>query len=512
MPAPAVAPVAGRSGRWIGILVRAAALLVAARLVNYHVHPARSVGLVVAAVVLTAVSVISPKFTGALDRSAVAVGHAVGHVVTAAGIVLIEVGVDLPARLVNRLRGRDPLTGLTHGQRDQPQWRARANEVDHPRRAYGVDLPSTAPVDAGRPVSRAVRIIGWVAMVGVLNSAIGAVVRELRAGYGDHAPRTLQPAGPPPVLVQDPKPPDPRADTPAMRPYPFRRELFADQNRLAYYDSPYLTGHAANSSTRYFNFVNGVRRSWEPRAEPGQRLPVVWLLGGSTIWGEAQRDEHTIASELARIAARAGTPIRVVNLGVQGFVNFQDVLVFEQKLAELPSPDLALFYDGANDFANQISLPTSDPSHLPVAMGFPEDTGSVSPDSLYERWAETSVVTQIWRAIRGRSTAPPPIKAAVDDFISVWQRGIDLARLIAADHRVETRFYLQPAKWFDENDAFPIVRRRLPRGVVDLSDALDHPPSPVYVDAIHTNELGARLVAERMWSNIRGDVSQLGAG
>lgn len=39
-------------------------------------------------------------------------------------------------------------------------------------------------------------------------------------------------------------------------------------------------------------------------------------------------------------------------------------------------------------------------------------------------------------------------------------------------------------------------------GGIDISSALDAPEGPVYIDGIHTNELGARLVAEAMWPRL----------
>ena len=39
-------------------------------------------------------------------------------------------------------------------------------------------------------------------------------------------------------------------------------------------------------------------------------------------------------------------------------------------------------------------------------------------------------------------------------------------------------------------------------GAVDLSGALRSVATPVYIDAVHTNELGARVVAEALWAQV----------
>jgi hypothetical protein len=42
--------------------------------------------------------------------------------------------------------------------------------------------------------------------------------------------------------------------------------------------------------------------------------------------------------------------------------------------------------------------------------------------------------------------------------------------------------------------------------VIDLTDALDDEPSPVFYDATHTNERGARVVAEAIYGHIEDDL------
>ena len=39
--------------------------------------------------------------------------------------------------------------------------------------------------------------------------------------------------------------------------------------------------------------------------------------------------------------------------------------------------------------------------------------------------------------------------------------------------------------------------------MVDLADALDGHPDPLFWDTVHTNEAGARLVAEAAWPELR---------
>ena len=48
----------------------------------------------------------------------------------------------------------------------------------------------------------------------------------------------------------------------------------------------------------------------------------------------------------------------------------------------------------------------------------------------------------------------------------------------------------------------PEMRRRVPKGVVDLSDALDGVDRPVYKDYVHVNEYGAKVLAAQMLKDL----------
>jgi hypothetical protein len=83
----------------------------------------------------------------------------------------------------------------------------------------------------------------------------------------------------------------------------------------------------------------------------------VFLFGGSTMWGTAQRDDHTIAAETARRLqplAGPGARIEVTNFGETGYVFTQGILNLILQLRSGSRPDAVVFYDGLNDAAATI--------------------------------------------------------------------------------------------------------------------------------------------------------------
>ena len=101
------------------------------------------------------------------------------------------------------------------------------------------------------------------------------------------------------------------------------------------------------------NVNDGIRRSYEPAASGD---PVeVYFLGGSAMFGWFQRDEHTIPSEVARLAEADGIPVRVVNHATPAYVNWQESLKLQALVTSGHRPDVAVFYDGANELVSQFT-------------------------------------------------------------------------------------------------------------------------------------------------------------
>lgn len=84
-------------------------------------------------------------------------------------------------------------------------------------------------------------------------------------------------------------------------------------------------------------------------APTARRRQRVFLFGGSTMWGQGARDEHTIASELAKQLAAEGVAGDVYNCGQLGYVSTQELIMLERELQRGNVPDLVVFYDGVND-------------------------------------------------------------------------------------------------------------------------------------------------------------------
>jgi lysophospholipase L1-like esterase len=130
----------------------------------------------------------------------------------------------------------------------------------------------------------------------------------------------------------------------------FNREY--DITRPQRWKSYLYWGRIPSFRGRYVNIDSAGRRVTPQPATPAKPVARVFFFGGSTMWGTAQRDDHTIAAEASRrlqALAGPGNRIEVTNFGESGYVSTQELIELELQLRAGNRPDVVVFYDGIND-------------------------------------------------------------------------------------------------------------------------------------------------------------------
>lgn len=267
------------------------------------------------------------------------------------------------------------------------------------------------------------------------------------------------------------------------------------------------------------NETDGVRAGWTPPACDCRRLRV-WWLGGSAAWGAFQRDEHTLPSQIARVAHEQGVTLDITNYALPAWVLGQESARVGQLTTTEPPPDLVIFYDGGNELTRQ---------------DFRNDVGrgdDESPTSAAEQEIAQLLLAGPFGEPRPEPTVPsdrklPPERVATA-AMNRYTRDVDLARRITESVGATPVFVWQPlapdapasarraeAVTTVLRDRYhrmaPVVERLLPDEVIDLSDSLDAVDRPVFRDLWHTNEYGARVVAEALVDRLLPDFRRLAA-
>ncbi len=346
--------------------------------------------------------------------------------------------------------------------------------------------------------------------------------------------------------------------------------MLAEQSPLPGVKDPYLGYRLTTLDGQYTNITDGIRKSYEP-AVSGDRVSV-WFFGASALFGDGQRDEHTIPSEFARLAEADGIPVEVRNYGRPGTSMWQELELFEQVMATGQKPDLVVFYDGFNDLAWQMNVRLSaEPDNIFETAGTdssttgataPGDAGAtVTPPSssgdggtsfsdVVGAYWDQSASHHVYDAVHdlfagsdqpsvqfakgvdesavGVAQTSAQITEAATNAVSIQARAANVATAIAGGVGAETAFFWQPSVFtkqlvpdekaylkltgYQPERWVPAVdqARALLKGTpyVDLSTSLDGLPQPLLWDFVHTNEEGARLSAQAIYANLHDKLQQ----
>jgi len=145
---------------------------------------------------------------------------------------------------------------------------------------------------------------------------------------------------------------DYRLTSDAFADSPWAQDYFREDWEAAHLEwHPYVYWHLKPYRGNYVNVdAEGIRRTL-PAAEgaPSSNAVDIFMFGGSTMWGNGARDDHTIASALARMLRERGVACDVTNFGESGYVSTQELITLTLQLRKGNVPDVVVFYDGVND-------------------------------------------------------------------------------------------------------------------------------------------------------------------
>lgn len=117
--------------------------------------------------------------------------------------------------------------------------------------------------------------------------------------------------------------------------------------------NPYVYWRRLPFKGQYVNVnTQGLRKTWSTNKNKVSKTPeiMIFMFGGSTMWGEFARDNYTIPSHLSKLLSDSTNKnIKIYNYGETGYVSTQEVITLMKEINNGNIPDIVIFYDGVND-------------------------------------------------------------------------------------------------------------------------------------------------------------------
>ncbi|MFN8019018.1 MAG: hypothetical protein U0P45_12975 [Acidimicrobiales bacterium] len=472
-----------------------------------------SPALAVAALAAAALLTFAALRPGPVRRAMDAIGHAVGGAVAAVLLAIVWLlAVELPG-LVGKLLRIDPFDG--------PERRAGSRWIDRARRdvtptARWAPEPGLVPVARRTRRRRRIGLGAFVVVTGLLFAAVTYVTTTTRTTpFGILGPATTARS------VAPPFPPGTPAAYEGDAWYP---QLKADTQWLwtvATAWDPFAMQRIKDVQTKTINVRDGVRRSWAPPACDGCKRLKVWFYGGSAAFGLGQRDQHTIASELARAAWRDGVALDVENRGEPGWLHWQDANRYAWDLATYGAPDAVVFYDGFNEIFGTEGLDDVGDGYAPVDPYAVVYWRTVTDHARAPDAPDGARMLPVPSLDRSLSSSEQAATLIMDRYDRSRKMSVAMSEQAGAP----TDWFWQPNRWSRPRvDGEPNtgdfaqwarldrqLQRRLDPDVHDLSDVLDDVRRPVYWDDVHHDEEAARTIGEAMWQQLKPRYEALAA-
>lgn len=423
--------------------------------------------------------------------------RAVGTVLTVVLLGVVYLVVFTPIGLWQRVTGRDVIRRLSDPAKPS-YWEpvVPAPAALHTR-TFTLEGQLTRPGGGAAPRWLvAVRLCSLVVFVMALNYVAGWAM--VRAGIWQH---------------QD----DRIFEQPSWIRAADWRDAYREEWRAAeFHYRPIIGWERRAASGKHINSKDGVRATYQP-ASP--RPVTVAFFGGSTMFGSAARDDHTIPSQFSRLAEARGVPVHVENRGELGYSAWQEVSLFTwlASSGRLPPGSVAVFYDGYNDVASQMTRPAVElRDALRTARERYEEPWNVQrfADHYSAVRIALNKLTQqdVPNGVRQRCASPADTARA---SAKVHHAAADVAFRLGDSYGIHVVWFFQPVLFTKKTlaadeaallrrydprcvEAYRAARAEWDRRVVDVTDALDGIDQSVYWDAVHLTEDGNRIVAERL--------------
>jgi lysophospholipase L1-like esterase len=287
----------------------------------------------------------------------------------------------------------------------------------------------------------------------------------------------------------------------------------------------------SNFHGEYINTDKYSRRmTWNLPESINKNIIDIFCFGGSTMWGEGSRDNYTIASYLSKNLSNRGYPTRIINFGVEGYTNSQELMRLLLELRNGNIPDIVIFYDGNNDirtaYDNAIVGGPYDSNKWKAEFGHTNNPKQYIIDYCYQNSYTIKLIKGGLRKLFDIDidTNETKIQGNVSEEIcKAYFNNIRIIKTLGKEYGFKPYFFWQPTlytkSYLSEDEkklasgdddkwaifikiTYNYVRSRINSSnnlnVYDICNCFDEINDSIYLDDVHTTEEGNKIVANRI--------------
>jgi lysophospholipase L1-like esterase len=312
--------------------------------------------------------------------------------------------------------------------------------------------------------------------------------------------------------------------------YFLTRYICYDQQSLVYQNQPVLS-IIPNQHLTTININNEGFRGAEINVSKTNNDYRIIMIGGSTVFGAGMpNDNLTIPYQLNKKFEEKYNNVEVINAGISSITSFEELYHFKEKLIHL-EPNLVIIYDGANnvhqkrtsdpeilnmdkdkfqmkDFQKYLRSPVVMYRHvlLPIinsgAVNTLDVTGisTTSNSSIHNSLQIPQLITSLWHDHMKefcQISNEKQIKSIV-----IIQPSLDQDKKSLSDYE-----YSIYTKNILDKKIFDMLIQKSEKltscsGVYDFTNVFENTDFDVYMDRVHLNELGNKMIANNIYEKI----------
>jgi lysophospholipase L1-like esterase len=334
-----------------------------------------------------------------------------------------------------------------------------------------------------------------------------------------------------------------RSSSPVYAEYSWAPDFWHEENLRASSPRPYfpfLLWGVPKWQGKYVNNDSGelrgfLRRTVNPPCAKSPRK--LWIFGGSTVYGTAVPDWATLPSYLSQDLNLAGDTCTVIfNLGVEGYVSTQELILLTEQLKAGQRPDIVIFYDGVNDAATAQPGPGPPEPHFYYEMvkGRIEGSWQGRFDFLRKSSAVrlAEMIKRSFRQEHSVPLSPEILHAKVAATLDNYEANLGLAKALGRVYGFKLYCFWQPSLYYGHKprtafeqelpDVNPTDMARNPWSLliagayqeaeiratqngdfVFMGGLFDTTSNPIYLDSAHLGPRGNELAAQAIATYVK---------